>query len=130
MKTVNEIYDFLGQSIIENAPQDWTEALLSIEILPDFSSYNGIYVTPQGNYDMSVFDFPVETGDYLRDLHKITTKEGRNKWNNAKFEVMPDKNFNMEFTWNQELQDEVDGYNREASKNNPNYSPPKWHWEK
>ena len=130
MKTVNDIYNVLGQSVVENAPDNWEKAILQIEVLQDFSSYNGFYITSKGKHEMSVFDFPVETGDYIRELHKIITKGGTNKWNKANFTVTPDKKFDMEFKWDQEWQDEVDENNRKQAEKDPKYVPPKWHWEK
>ena len=114
MKTINEIYNFLSQSIIKYAPQDWKEAYFNIEIVPAFSSYSGFYVKTVGRMNMSVALFPVETGEYLWELHKLTTKGGNIKWNKARFTVKPDMNFDMEFIWDQSFQDEVDRKNRNA----------------
>ena len=111
MRTINNIYNLLGKSILENAPEKWSEALLYIEVLHDFSSYKGHYVTDKGNQDMSVFDFPIETGDCLRELCELTSNSSEQKWNKAKFVVTPDNQFDMEFIWDQHFQDEVDRFN-------------------
>jgi len=129
MDTINEIYNMLGASVIDNSPESWIEGILRLEVQPKHSSYNGIYKTNKGDIDISVFDFPLETGDAIISLHKLTTEGGHNKWNKAKFTVTPDKKFDMEFVWDQEWQDEVDGYNRQEAEKDPNYIPPKWHWE-
>jgi hypothetical protein len=44
----------------------------------------------------------------LLDLQKISTKGGGNKWNKAIFTLSQEGKFDMEFIWDQELQDEVD----------------------
>jgi len=130
MKTVNDIYNFLGHHIIRNAPFKWSEAVLSVEVLPGFSSYNGVYMTEQGTLNMNVFDFPIETGEYITALHKITTEGGHNKWNKGKFKVSSDRKFEVDFVWDEEWQQEIDERNRLEVQKDPTYKPPKWHWEK
>ncbi|HEY8400102.1 MAG TPA: immunity protein YezG family protein [Cytophagaceae bacterium] len=73
------------------------------------------------------FDDDLE--EKIKWLHTTTTEEDKNKWNKAKFSVTPDGKFDMEFIWDQEWQDEIDGYNQQAEKEDTNYKAPKWHWE-
>jgi len=49
----------------------------------------------------------------VHQLHAITTEGGHNRWNRLEFTLFPDFKFDIKFIWDQELQDEVDGYNRQ-----------------
>ena len=49
----------------------------------------------------------------LMELHEITTEEGSNKWNQAIYTLTPDGKFDMEFIWDQELQDEIERLSKE-----------------
>lgn len=50
----------------------------------------------------------------LYDLTQNHPLEHKN-WNRAIFTLYPDNKFDMEYMWDQELQDRVDGYNNEIS---------------
>ena len=130
MNSVNEIYILLGSSIIDNSPKHWSKAILTLEVQPKYSSYNGVFETPNRIQDVSVFDFPIEIGEAIISLHRITTNGGHNKRNKAKFTVTPDKQFEIEFIWDEEWQNEVDRKNSIEVAKDPSYIPPKWHWEK
>ena len=59
-------------------------------------------------FDLYVQNFDPEVDFAIMELHKITTEGGKNKWNRAVFSVQPDGAFDMEFIWDQELQDEIE----------------------
>ncbi|MCL1670015.1 hypothetical protein M2T82_18285 [Elizabethkingia ursingii] len=57
---------------------------------------------------MDVHNFDADVDFAIMELHEITTEGGNNKWNKAIFTLTPDGDFDMEFIWDQELQNEID----------------------
>ncbi len=108
---VNEIYNLIGQNIVECIDDNWKEAVLYIEAyLNTYIEYSGHFFDKQGikkNLDMEKFNF-IELKKSIYDLLKIMTKgSDKNKWNKAVFHVWANNKFEMEFNWDQELDDEI-----------------------
>lgn len=105
METINDIYEKLSQAVtnsIETA--NWKKAQLHLEVIGTSVDFKG-YLN-----DDERFDAPggFSLAKSVLNLHSITTEGGNNKWNRAIFTVTPDGSSNMEFIWDQELQDEVE----------------------
>ena len=115
--TVNEIYNCIGQNILNciQVEEIWDKAELNIE------AYVNKYVEFNGNYfsggkiekELDVENFNHrEMRNAVYELLKIMTEDtDKNKWNKAKFTVHADNKFDMEFTWDQVLDDEMKKYN-------------------
>ena len=109
MKNVSEIYNFIGQTILESISENWKHASVQVEVLDGYCSYSGDFETIHGvMYDLDVLEFPENFGDELELLHSITTEGGHNRWNRAIFKLWPDGKFDMEFIWDQDLHDEIE----------------------
>jgi len=109
MKTVDKIYESIVTNICTVTNGEWVKAKLDIEVIGEMVSFTGNYLNNKNEtkqIDVDEFDFQL-TFDVL-ELHKITTEGGNNKWNRAVFSVQPDGAFDMEFIWDQELQDEIE----------------------
>jgi hypothetical protein len=108
--TVDEIYLNIGQSIVNAIEEDnWTNARLNFEIVgTGVVGYTGDYNIGETNHDISVRKIPRDIRTWIRELHEITTEGGSNKWNKSVFTVTPDGKFDMEFIWDQALQDEIE----------------------
>jgi hypothetical protein len=109
MKTVDKIYESIVTNISTVINGEWVKAKLDIEVIGEMVSFTGNYLNNKNEtkqIDVDEFDFQL-TFDVL-ELHKITTEGGNNKWNRAVFSVQPDGAFDMEFIWDQELQDEIE----------------------
>ncbi|MCZ4243527.1 hypothetical protein [Pedobacter punctiformis] len=108
MKTVDEIYKSIAANINLVINEKWTKAVLYIEVIGEMVSFTGSYfnVNEKKQLDVDEFDFQL-TFDLL-ELHKITTEDGRNKWNRAIFSLQFAGEFDMEFIWDQDLQDEIE----------------------
>jgi len=112
--TVDEIYLNIGQSIADAIEQDnWTKAWLNLEFVgTGVVGYTGDYEIGNVTHNISVRKIPRDIRDWIRELHQITTAKGNNRWNRAVFTLTPDGKFDMEFKWDQELQDEVERLSR------------------
>jgi len=109
MKTVDKIYESIVTNISTVINGEWVKAKLDIEVIGEMVSFTGNYLNNKNEtkqIDVDEFDFQL-TFDVL-ELHKITTEGGNNKWNRAVFSVQPAGAFDMEFIWDQELQDEIE----------------------
>ncbi|MCX2495270.1 DUF600 family protein [Pedobacter sp. PF22-3] len=112
--TVDKIYEAIGSNINTVIKEDWQKAILNIEVLGGMTSNTGTYINDQNNekqIDVDEFDFQL-TFDLI-ELHEITTEGGNNKWNRAVFTLFSTGKFDMEFIWDQELQDEVEKLGKE-----------------
>ena len=113
--TVDEIYLKIAKEIfdaIEDA--NWSSATLRIELVGDgVVGYTGEYIKENDQKDISIRKISREMRNWVRDLHAITTEGGANKWNRAVYTLTPDGKFDMEFIWDQELQDEIERLSKE-----------------
>lgn len=110
MKTIDEIYEHIGESIVTAVEHDnWTIAQLDIEIVgTGVVGYTGEYSIEAEKHDLSIRKLPREIRSWIRELHELTTAGGNNRWNRSVFTLTPDGKFNMEFIWDQALHDEVE----------------------
>lgn len=110
---VSEIYTQLGQFVVDIIPEDnWTEAFLNIKLVPKNIGMTGKYKSQEGKEVSLRTRFSEELGNSLFELHRITTEGGHNRWNRALFKLWPGGKFDMEFTWDQELHDEIERLNK------------------
>lgn len=110
--TVNEIYLVIGQSMYDSIDDvRWIEANLNIEIQEKYIGTNLYYTTINDEKKSIKLLKEPNFSDSVHELHAITTEGGHNRWNKLEFTLYPDFKFNLEFIWDQEWQDEVDGYN-------------------
>ncbi len=114
MKSVKEIYNNLGDNIVNNINDSWEKAALDFKVLKDFSSYKGYYISNNEKKNISVSKFSLDVDQDLIDLHKITTEGGINRWNRGFFVTFPDGRFEIEFIWDQKLEDELNSLEDEA----------------
>ena len=128
--TVNEVYNNLGIFLKELVQtQNWDKVELHLKIQPKMLGMSGRMYSKD-----EIVSIRTKLDNDLKSqvlwLHEETADGVNNKWNRAIFSLTPDNKFNMAFEWDHEWQAEVDKNNRNAEVEDPNYSTPKWHWEK
>ncbi|HEX7801699.1 MAG TPA: immunity protein YezG family protein [Pseudoxanthomonas sp.] len=108
--TIDEIYSNIGQNIFNSIEDgNWTKATLNIEIVGDgVVGYSGEYEIGGDIKDISVRKISRDIRSWIRELHGITTEKGNNKWNRAVFNLTRDGKFDMDFIWDQALQDDIE----------------------
>jgi hypothetical protein len=107
--TVNEIYNNIGQVIVDSIQEDWVIAILNINRLDK-------YVAAQCKYEnihnqeciMDDSELGYSFSLLIHELYSITTEGGHNRWNKLKFILYPTGKFEMDFIWDQEYQDKID----------------------
>ncbi|WP_394146618.1 immunity protein YezG family protein [Vibrio atypicus] len=106
---IDETYRSIAQNIIDSIDSSWDKAVLNIEVVAgDTIGFNGEYIIDGEHVSFKFRNF--DRRKLSRDgksLHKVTTKNDSNIWNKAKFTLYPTGKFNIEFEWDQALEDEV-----------------------
>ncbi len=108
-----EIFEILGNKVLESivGVSKWKSASLKIKRLEKNVGFESYYTNSVGDridIDTSV---NYQTAKAIHRLYEITQNhplEHKN-WNRAVFTLYSDKEFDMEYIWDQELQDRVDG---------------------
>ena len=75
--------------------------------------FTGYFLNDKGEKNwIDVFNLKVEN-NVVHKLYQETQSHPlqHKDWNRAVFTLYPDDKFNMEYIWDQELQDRVDGHN-------------------
>lgn len=79
--TVDEIYIQIGKAIANTIEDNWTSAMLQIEIVADsVVGYTGDFTTDHGQQDLSVRKISRGMRNWLRTLYEITTAGGHNRY--------------------------------------------------
>ena len=116
MTTQKEIFNQIAHSIIDILPQavSFKYAVLEIKRLEGNIGYTGFYLTDTDEKKwLDIFNFKLDES-YIENLYQITQNQPpvHTNWNRAKYFLYPDGKMQMEYIWDQELQNEVDKYNQ------------------
>lgn len=113
--TVNEIYLEIAQKTIHIIEDEiWLKAILEIQRVEKSVNFTGHYLDKNSSKKfLEIWDLEIDS-DVIHELHSITTEGGHNRWNKLEFTLFPDGKFDLQFIWDQEWQDEIDGYNKNS----------------
>lgn len=110
-----EIFQILGESTLVSVSNIdlWKCAMLKIKRLEGNVGFESSYVNEQNStidIDTSV---NYKTAKAVFELYDITQNHKLNHvdWNRAIFTVYPNREFNIEYIWDQELHDEIERLN-------------------
>ena len=112
-----KIFELLANKVLDSVEGiiNWKSAALKIKRLEGNVGFESYYVSSnEGQIDIDT-KVNYQTAKAIHKLYEFTQNNPlkHKKWNRAVFTLYPDNQFNMEYIWDQELQDEVDGYNKE-----------------
>jgi hypothetical protein len=105
----------LGQEIYNAIPdeiENWDKAVMNAKRLDKYFSAGAILFVNEETINLESFDVGWEMAQFVHELHAITTEGGHNRWNKLEFTLFNNFKFDMRFIWDQEYQDEIDGYNK------------------
>ena len=115
--TVNEIYTYIGQKLFDSIPEElegWEKAVMHCKRLDRFFTGGGkLFIDGSKEIRLDKFEAGWEMSRYIHQLYEITTEGNTNRWNRLEFTLFSNFQFDLQFVWDQELQDEVDGFNSE-----------------
>jgi|GEM_PF-602694 len=118
MRTEKEIFNQIANSIIDILPKGvgFRRAVLEIKRLVGNVGFTGFYLTEDDEKKwLDIFSFNLDDS-YIEDLYQITQNEPpiHKNWNRAKYTLYSEGKMNIEYIWDQELQDEVDRFNNQS----------------
>ena len=107
--SVNNIYNSIAKNISISIDKEWEYARLNIEASNDWAKIYGTYQIISGeSKEIDVSRFEESLNFEIMELHELTTEGGHNRWNRAIFKLSPDGKFDVEFIWDQDLNDEIE----------------------
>jgi len=113
----NKIFSEIASYVIKSElDSKWNKALLKIAIIEDSVEFN-LNFSYESNKKNTKLNGAFMCSREVHKLYELTQNHPlqHKNWNRAVFTLFPDNKFDMEYIWDQELQDEVDGYNKELS---------------
>lgn len=118
MMTQQEIFNLLANGIIDALPQglEFNEAILNIMRLEGVVEFNAYALTKSGEKRNLEIDMGYKYAKAVLDLYRLTQTQPpfHKNWNRAKYILYPEGKIQIEYIWDQVLQDEVDKYNNES----------------
>lgn len=111
MNVEQRIYTEIAQELADQIPMDWTSIKLIVQYGVSQWSHVGWYKPNSDSewvsYDCDLSFFSLRT--WLKDLKTYTTANNFTEWNTFEFQVNENGKFSIDYTWDQEYQDDVDG---------------------
>jgi len=119
MRTQKEIFNEIAISIINVLPQgeQFNYAVLEIKRLTANVGFTGYYITPEEKKKwLNIFDFNLDSS-CIEELYTITQTQSpvHKNWNRAKYTLFPTAKMQIEYIWDEALQNEVDKINNETT---------------
>jgi len=117
---MEEIFELFGQGLADAIPssQKYMKAILNIMRIDKVAEFNGYLIDKQDKKINLEIKLAYTHAKAVHKLHEITQShplEHRN-WNRAIFTLYPDGKFEIEYIWDQELQDEIEKYDKESQR--------------
>jgi hypothetical protein len=98
MIPLEEIYQQIGQSIVDDMPDDWAEVWVTVHISTGVTKVAGRYRTKQDDVEKSFRVSRKITGLFL-DLHTQTLRAGQPDWEEAVFLLKPGGEFIIDYKY-------------------------------
>lgn len=99
---IDDLYMKIAQGIVNAIDTPWEKAVIQAEVFEDAANFNGEYFSEGKTLYFEVED---DAYDYFEEIKEIMSE--KNKWNRATFTLKPSGDFNIDFEWDQALDDEV-----------------------
>ena len=109
MEDINEIYQFIGEYLFTNLQNvEWNKITLNIEINDKYRGFNGFYLDNKNiEHDLGII-FSFDFGKKIKEFFQFTKEKNFTPYNRLIYTLEADGSFNMDFKWDQELQDKWD----------------------
>ena len=109
MDELNAIYEKIGADLAGCMDNDWETIVLDIECSGNMAGTRAKYLSKGKWIDNLDRTIGVGVLRGIIKLYELTKTLNFVKWNSAVYTLEKSGHFNMDFKWNQELQDEWDG---------------------
>ena len=109
MDEMKEIYSYIGTVLNKGIGKiDWNTIILNIEAAVGYCGFDGTYTdSSQSIHDLDI-EIPFEMYEKILHLLELSEKNNFAPWNRAVYTLEKNGHFDMEFIWDQALQDEWD----------------------
>ncbi len=109
MKEMEKIYKYIGKVLNKGIGKiDWSTITLNIKAKVGYRGYDGTYLdSSRSVHDLDI-DIPFEMDEKIGQLLELSKKNNFAPWNRAVYTLEKSGHFDMEFIWDQALQDEWD----------------------
>ena len=109
MENINEIYKYIGEYLFSNFQnEDWKIIILNIEINDKYRGCNGAYLDNMNiEHDLGII-FSFDFGKKIKEFYQFTKENNFAPYNRLIYTLEANGSFNMDFKWDQTLQDEWD----------------------
>ena len=112
MEEQNDFYHQIGQILVDEMEKEnieWTKIVFEYEVSENYCSYGGIYTNGKNEeFRLEDLEIPYMIGDVIIGLYEYTKENNFTPYNRAAFTLESNGHFNMDFKWDQELQDKWD----------------------
>lgn len=109
--TQDPIYSIIGQYIVDCIPEDFRLATLNIEAFPGSVGVEGTYEDESGvKKNLDVHAAPSILKHISKFYKKNIIDPNFTKWNRAVATLTGEHKFNIQFIWDQALQDKIDSF--------------------
>ena len=105
--TIDDIYADIAKEISDSIDSEWVSALLLVEHYGDAAEFDATFIDSDTGSESDI-DISYNVFRLFQELKRITSENGSNKWNRAKFTLMPSGDFTIDFEWDQSLADEIE----------------------
>lgn len=109
----NDFYHQIGQILVDEMEKEnikWSKIVFEYEVSENYCSYGGLYTNDKNEKSrLEDLDIPYIIGDVIIEFYKYTKNNNFTPYNRAVFTLESSGDFNMNFKWDQELQDKWDG---------------------
>jgi hypothetical protein len=119
MRTQKQVFNEIAISIIEVLPQGekFKYAVLEIKRLTANVGFTGYYITSEEKKKwLDIFSFKLDT-NCIEELYTLTQTEFpiHENWNRAKYTLFAEGRMEIEYIWDEALQNEVDKLNNQTT---------------
>jgi hypothetical protein len=94
----DDIYQQIGQSIVDQIGEDWLTAEVIFEIQPDVRSFEAYYIS-EATGKRQGFRLSQTTKSLLKDLHAQMAETSKGNWTRAIFRLQQDGEFTLSFDY-------------------------------
>lgn len=109
MNELNSIYEKIGNNLVNCMNNNWDKIVLNIECNGKMAGTTSKYLNDGKWIDNLDRRLGADVLIEIIKLYEITKSLSFIKWNRAVFTLESSGDFNMDFKWDQELQDKWDG---------------------
>jgi hypothetical protein len=97
MADPGELYQAIGQALVEELPDGWRSVEVSCYMITVFTEFHGWYTTESG--EKVSFEVPDDLFDYFAELRDLLYEPGKGAWLSATFRMDNTGKFSVDYDY-------------------------------